>query len=176
MRAAIERTWQRVRNAIGIGAIRAVDDSGPVQMAQVQIGWKELRDQTPVLYHFGYTANPPVGTDAALNFGDGDRSRGMVVASNNQPVRPKGLLAGEVMIYDNAGNHVYLRQGGIIEVIAATKVRLVTPRLEVTGDVIDHCDDGAGRTMAQMRTFDKTHLHPGVSSGSAHTQASDTPE
>lgn len=41
---------------------------------------------------------------------------------------------------------------------AATKVRLETPLLEVTGDIKDKCDS-SGKTMSGMRTTYNSHNH-----------------
>ena len=144
------RAWQGILNAFAEGIVKFIDDSGPVQMAQLTIGTLETRDSTPVVYHFGFTSRPPVGTRAMLNFFTGDRSKGVVVGTNDGETRPRGLAEGEVQIYDGAGNHIYLRTGGNIEIVgsanvtvtapqvtivASTKVTMTTPLLEVSGDV-----------------------------------------
>lgn len=164
----LKRAWQGVLNSVAEGVIALIDDSGPVQKAQLTIGHLERRDNTPVLYHYGFTAHPPIGTRACLNFTSGDRTLGVVIGTNDGQSRPRNLGASEVMIYDESGTHIYLRAGGIVEIVAATKVRMVTPRLEVTGDIIDNCDIRT-ETMANLRTIYDQHTHPvpNVQAGSA---------
>jgi len=50
-----------------------------------------------------------------------------------------------------------------------------TPRLEVTGDVIDHCDSQS-HTAANMRSIYNSHRHGGVQPGGGTTATPDTPQ
>ena len=91
------------------------NDTGSVQMLQLTLGPLETRDGTPRLAEFGFTSAPPVGSDAVLVFFGGNRKTGVVIATGNQATRPKGLLPGEVMIYDAFGKSIYLSQeNGIV--------------------------------------------------------------
>ncbi len=163
MKSTIARVGRKLLNMFAIGVIRHVDDTGDCQMVQVAISQLETRDTTPVAYHFGYAACPPIGATAVLTFASGDRSAGIATATHDAPTRPRNLLPGELMIYDSTGNRVYLRQGGTIEIIAATKVHMTTPRLEVTGDVLVNGDVVAGTVSL------KNHLHTSVQSGSSNS-------
>ena len=51
---------------------------------------------------------------------------------------------------------------------AADRVRMETPRLEVTGEIKDRCD-GDGKTMEEMRETYNQHTHPGDSGGTTGT-------
>lgn len=186
--------WRRVWNSLGLGQITAVNDSGPVQTVQAKLGYAEIHDTRPVLYFFGFTSNPPPGADAALNFIGGDRANGFVVGTGHQTYRLKGLASGEAAIYDQQGSQVYLKADKSVHIVsaagptivinpdqsititAATKVRVVTPRLEVTGDIIDNCDT-TGRTMANERSIYDSHTHhvTGVQAGGS-TVVSNVPD
>ncbi|MCY0854348.1 hypothetical protein [Cupriavidus sp. D39] len=89
------------------------------------------------------------------------------------------------MIYSQDGKQVYLTaSGGIfvkangqpvevdgattVTINAATKVRMVTPLLECTGDIIDNADTNT-HTIAQMRVLYDEHTHGGVQFGSSNT-------
>jgi len=95
----------------------------------------------------------------------------------------RNIQPGEVALYTDEGDYVKLARGKIVEVQSGTelrvtaplvtinatnKVRMVTPRLEVTGDIIDHCDTQS-HTAANMRQIYNTHTHPNVQSGPANT-------
>jgi phage gp45-like len=84
-------------------------------------------------------------------------------------VRFGRLAPGEVVLYDADGNRVHLRAGGIIEVRAATRIRLVAPQVEIVADdvtisgnlaVAGQVSDGAG-SMQEMRDRFNAHGHPG---------------
>jgi phage baseplate assembly protein V len=136
---------------IGIGQITAINDNGPVQMAQVEFGYLELRDNTPVIYHFGFAANPPVGSNVLANFVAGDRGNGVVAGTNHQALRMRGLGSGECAIYDSLGRSVYLSAAGIVvngnggpvsianastvTVTATAQVVLNAPTVQVNGNL-----------------------------------------
>jgi phage baseplate assembly protein V len=180
----IERLYTRALLAIGRGRITAVSDGGAVQTMQVRLGADELRDDTPRLVEYGLSSVPPIGSDVVLLFVGGDRSMGVVVASGNQGARPKGLAGGEVCLYDDLGQSVHLTRHGVVvkgaglpitiegtpslTIKASAKVRLETPLLEVTGDVVDQVG-GGGRSMASMRAIYNEHTHNGVQPGGAST-------
>ncbi|PXX49366.1 phage baseplate assembly protein V [Aquitalea magnusonii] len=185
-----ERLMNRVWMLVGRGKIGPVNDAGAIQVVQVQLGASEVRDNTRRAAEYGFTSNPPSGTDAVLVFVGGDRSNGVIVATNHQPSRLKGLLPGEVAIFDNQGQSIYLTRGGIvvngaglpmtvnntptITVNAEAKVVLNTPELNVAGqinaggDITDNADAG-GKSMAQMRSIYNRHDHavPNVQAGNS---------
>ncbi|NTZ82191.1 phage baseplate assembly protein V [Burkholderia metallica] len=170
-----ERLARRILTMIGAARITTFNDAGSVQKLQVKVNGLETIDNLANLMHFGFSSGPPIGTDVAIVFIGGDRSNGVVVASNHQASRPKDLKAGEAMIYSQDGKQVYLTaSGGIIvnangqdvEVNSATnvtinaseKIRAVTPRLECTGDIIDNCDSQTS-TLADLREAYDAHKH-----------------
>lgn len=183
----IERLARRVLMSLARALVTTVNDVGGVQMMQVKLNELETRDNTPRVPEFGLASNPPVGSDAVVVFLGGDRSNAVVLGTVHQPSRPRGLASGETMVYSQDGKHIYLTaSGGIVveakgqdvmvndadnvTINASTKVRMVTPRLEVTGDVIDNADTNS-TTMAEMRTLYNSHEHGGVQAGSSSTAA-----
>lgn len=183
---AIERLYRRVLLTIGVARINVVNDSVPnIQSAQIQLGADEIRDNTYRMAEFGFASNPPPGSDAVVVFIGGDRNNAMIVATGNQASRPHGLEPGETMIYDLQGKSIYFKADGSIvvdvksgpvvvnnatevTVNATTKVRLVTPLLEVTGDILDNCDTNT-ETVANMRTIYDEHTHGDVQNGAGNT-------
>ena len=85
-----------------------------------------------------------------------------------------GFKSGETLIYNQWGMFVKLTENGIeveakgkpvtvanattVTVTATEKIRLETPRLEVTGDVIDNCDSN-GATLKALRDAHNDHDH-----------------
>lgn len=111
--AAINRLYRQVLLMIGRGRLTLTDDSGVVQYDQVRLGENELRDNVPNVQQYGFSSNPPVGTDAILAFIAGDRSNGCIIATNNQTYRIKNLMQGGVAVYDMYGNKIIMDQTGI---------------------------------------------------------------
>ncbi len=183
MRGPIERLYRRALLMVGRGRIGAVDDSGPVQKMQVQLGADEIRDNTIREADYGFASKPLPGAACIMVFIGGDRANGCVIATSDERYRPRDLKDGEVMVHDDLGQKIYLTRTGIvvnggglpITITNTPKVRIES-RLEVTGDIIDHCDDGTGKSMDQMRRIYDAHGHTGVQRGSAKTDPPDQQE
>ncbi|QGZ56758.1 phage baseplate assembly protein V [Paraburkholderia acidiphila] len=183
----MDRAARRILNIIGRARVNLVKDSGPVQMAQLTVNDLETIDNIPIVHDFGFSSNPPAGSDVAMVFVGGDRSNGVIVASNHQKYRVRNLAPGESVIYTQDGKQIYLTASGGIKIAAngqpvevdnattvtinaSTKVRMVTPRLECTGDIVDNCDT-TGRSMAADRVIYDGHTHavPNVQLGGPGT-------
>ena len=187
-----DRLYRRILMASAGITITATNDDGPVHLVQGKVrGTPETIDNLQVVQHYGLAVHAPVGSDAFVTFGNGDRSNGVVHATANQKARPRGQQPGEVSLFTDEGDLISLRRNhnivitttGTVTVSGATmvviqaseKVRMETPRLEVTGDVIDHCDQ-QGHTAANMREIYNTHTHGNVQNGSGHTNPPDQPQ
>lgn len=143
-----EKLWRRVQLVVGRGRIKTGNDAGLVQMQQVQLGAAEIRDNTPRVSEYGFTSMPLPGCHGIVIFVGGDRSNGVMIATNDQNHRLKNLQPGEVAIYDDQGQSVYLKRGGIdvngaglpitvhntptVRVTADTSVTLDTPLVHAT--------------------------------------------
>lgn len=173
----MERLWRRVQLMSSWGRVTFSDDSRSAQLLQVKLNDSETRDDTPRIAEFGLTSRPPDGSDVLVVFLGGDRSKGVVVATAHQASRPKGLLAGETMLYDLWGKSVHLtKAGGIVveaqgapvtvnnattvTINAADSVELVTPLLHVTGDIMaDGNITDSVRSMADDRKLFNSHTN-----------------
>jgi phage gp45-like len=175
VRHALQRTWNRVRHALAFGQIISVDDTGPVQMAQVAIGGLEVHDRMPVVTFWGFASNPPSLTNAVLQFVAGARSNKVCVGTTSPTGRMKNLLSGETALYDFFGKSVYLTENNgvvvqangqpvsvlnsnTVTIVASTEVICNTPIFKCTGDVLDHCNTQSN-TMALMRSIYDGHNH-----------------
>lgn len=174
-----DHLYARVAMLFGRGRITApVDDSGSVQVMQVQMSGLEVSDERYRVAEFGFTSNPPIGSDVLALHVAGDRAAAAVIGTNHQPSRPKGLQPGETMLYSQDGKYVYMTAtGGIsvfangqpvnvtgattVTIVASTEVLMETPILKCTGDIIDNCNTNTD-TMATMRADYDSHGHPVV--------------
>lgn len=157
-----------VGNMLARGTLVLANAATKMQSLQVRILDGEAKDDVEHFEPYGYTARPHPGAEVLLQFFGGDRSHGVAFMVADRRYRLLGLESGEVALYDDLGSRIVLKRGNVIEVTAATKVRLVTPLLEVTGEIKDRCDSG-GLTMAGMRSTYNGHTHPGDSGGTTGT-------
>jgi phage baseplate assembly protein V len=159
--------WHRLQLlfAHGVGLLLGHDK------VQARVLDEEILPNIDRVEPYGFSYRPKPGCQTYLLFPSGDRSYGVAIVIGDKQYNMQ-LQAGEVAIHDDDGNHVHLKRGGNIMVNAAqtvtikagTLARIEAPRLEVTGDILDQCD-GAGRTMASMRSIYDSHTHPENDSG-----------
>ena len=157
-----------VGNMLARGTLVLANAASKMQSLQVRILDGEAKDAVEHFEPYGFTSHPHAGAEALLQFFGGDRSHGVAFMVADRRYRLLGLAAGEVALFDDLGTKIVLKRGNIIEITAAAKLRIVTPLLEVTGEIKDRCDS-AGVTMAGMRTTYNGHTHPGDSGGTTGT-------
>lgn len=180
---ALERLWRRLQMVVGRGRVKTGNDAGPVQLLQVQFSGQDVRDNTPRVAEYGFTSMPRPECQAVLVFMAGDRSNGVILGTNDEAARLKNLLPGEVAIYDDQGQSVYLTRAGIvmngggkpITVTNTPTITLDSPQVNATGAFhavgnitsdADVRDAGGSKSMAGMRTVFNSHTQP-VSGGTA---------
>lgn len=111
--------------------------------------------------HYGFSSMPKGGAEVII-YREGNHI--VVVAEDDRRYRI-ALESGEVALYTDEGDHVHLKRGRVVEIVtetlvikAGTKVRLETPLVEATGEVID-LSSSDGRSMSSMREVYSGHTH-----------------
>ncbi len=180
---ALDRLFMRLRGLFGRGRVTFVDDSGPVQKMQVRGNGLVTSDNRLRVPEFGFSSSPPIGSDVIYGAIAGDPGNVAVIGTNHQPSRPRGLSAGESMLYSQDGKSVHMTAtdgivvdakgqdvtinnaanvtcncSGIYKVVAPGGVQFVTPLVSSTGDIQDNSETNES-TMAAMRTHYNEHDH-----------------
>jgi len=119
---------------IGRALMRTINDATTRQTTQVEVTEGELIDDVERMQNYGMTSVPPAGSDATLLFLGGDRAQGIVIAMENQTLRIKDLLNGEVAIYDDKGN-VFKLGTNAVELVATQHVEVTAPTVRIVGAV-----------------------------------------
>ena len=168
----LRRMYLRHLNQGGVGTLVLTDDSGGAQRMQVRMSQGELIDAVPNAQMFGFASNMPPGSDAnvTVHFLEGRRSKGVVVATGHQQHRPRNVPVGGCVVHDAngqtialSGTTITITAGQDLHIIAPGKVRIETPTLEVTGEIIANADNGPIHVT--------THRDTGVQTGAGQTQA-----
>lgn len=188
----------RILNLIGVGRAVLVDDMKDVQRVQISQGntgsddGESLTDNVAVIGRFGFSSNAPPKSEHVLVRMGGNRSQTIAIGSNHRPSRPTGLEPGDAIFYrakdgalgacvwlkdgviqvDADGDDVMIQNAALVTVKATTKVRLETPLLEVTGDIVSRAD-GATVSLNELRDAYHAHKHTGVQSGSSSSGPTD---
>jgi phage baseplate assembly protein V len=167
----IEPLRRRVMLTVGRAVLHAAAEGNGLQRLQVTMLADETREAVDHVQAYGLASVPLAGAHAVIVCVGGRRDHPVAVAIDDPRFRPSWLGPGETCLYTHLdrgeGHHVVLtadrriRIRGLDVVIEATeRVRVETPRLECTGEVVDHCDD-AGQSMSGMRAAYNGHGHPG---------------
>ena len=162
----------RIASMLGVGRVTAIQDGGGTQSVQYQTPLEVASAHR--LAEFGFSSGLPVGTDVVLAFLGGDRSNPVVIATNHQRYRHSDLSPGETVMYNQWGLYIQLTEDGIsidakgqdvtvnnaknLTATATEQVKLITPKLLVTGDVIDNCETN-NKTLKQLRDAYNEHGH-----------------
>ncbi|HII3372129.1 phage baseplate assembly protein domain-containing protein [Klebsiella oxytoca] len=162
----------RIASMLGVGRVTAMQDGGGTQSVQYQTPLEVASAHR--LAEFGFSSGLPVGTDVVLAFLGGDRSNPVVIATNHQGYRHSDLSPGETVMYNQWGLCIQLTENGIsidakgqdvtvnnaknLTATATEQVKLITPKLLVTGDVIDNCETN-DKTLKQLRDAYNDHDH-----------------
>jgi phage baseplate assembly protein V len=123
----------RVRTRLLAGSahvqLTTIDDSGPVQVAQVRVvDTPQVLDNVPLPQLYGISTVaptlPPYFSDAMAVFIGGRRENAVIVATNNQQYRLQNQQPGETSLYTDEGDTVGLNRGNIINVKSKNQVNV----------------------------------------------------
>lgn len=170
---------RRVGLMVGRCVVNLVNDALKMQGVQISLLSDETRDNVERLQNYGFSSNPHPGAEAVAVAVGGSRNHAVVIVCDDRRYRLTGLAEGEVALYDDLGSKIVLKRGNVIEVTAATKVRVVSPLVEMTGALtVTGLVTGqaglainGGTVKHDGVSIGKTHVHSGVTVGLANTGA-----
>ncbi|MEG1604097.1 MAG: phage baseplate assembly protein [Cloacibacillus sp.] len=115
--------------------IKLVNDSVPLQSVQIDALAGETRSDVERVQEYGFTSMPQADCRGIAIFIGGDRSSGVVIATDDTRYRKKDLLPGEVAIYTDEGDYIHFKRGKEIEIVTGCKLIVTAPQTEITGDI-----------------------------------------
>jgi phage gp45-like len=158
LKKAIGDARRRAVLTLARAVLRLIDDDAKVQKMQATLLAGETLDGMERFQEYGFTSVPLAGMEAIVVFPTASRAHGVVVAIADRLHRLQPLEPGEVALYTDEGDHILLKRGREIEIVAGTKVRIEAPLVEVAGG--DVVADGISL---------KHHVHGNVAPGSGNT-------
>jgi phage baseplate assembly protein V len=166
---------RRIMNVAAGGVIESTNDQSGIQRQDQSLLADEGKDGVERFQNYGFSSHPLRGAETLTVFLGGGRDHGVILACDDRLFRIRGLAEGEVAIYSDEGDTIILKRNNLIEVVtknlvikASEKVRVETPRMEVTGDLIDHADEQP-HDVQDMRTIFNEHVHGNVQPGGGTT-------
>ena len=116
------------------GVVSAADGTKKMRAVQVRLLADEVRDDLEHVEPYGFTSEPKddeLPEAFALFFG-GDRSHGIVFCVADRRFRLKNMKPGEVAIYDDLGQKVYLTRDGLVIATPGTLTATVAKDASIT--------------------------------------------
>jgi len=98
------------------GRLTRVNSTLKVQQVQAKGLAGETLQDAELFQHFGFTSNPPAGTQCIIAPLGGQTSHSVIIATENEKYRVTALASGEVAIYSDEGARVVIKKGRIVEV------------------------------------------------------------
>lgn len=157
------KTLKSLQRGLGNLLARAVlglASQSKLQLLQVQILDGEGKDGVELFEPYGLTGFALPGAESVLAFLSGHRNHGIALVQTDRRYRPTDLQPGEVAVFNHEGTRVVLRNGGKVEVLAATQVRIATGKVLVDADLEVHGNTVfVGTVTANGKRIDDTHKH-----------------
>ncbi|GBQ08001.1 phage baseplate assembly protein domain-containing protein [Saccharibacter floricola] len=142
------------------------------QTLQLLLTSRELRDNIPLLQHYGFVSRPRAGCDALVIFLGGDRSRPVAIATNDQRNYPTSLNPGEVCItHPPTGSIMRFMDDGSISIIPQNGIVNLTGSLNVSENITATGTITGQTDVIAHGISSAHHTHTGVQSGGSSTGA-----
>ena len=130
IRREVERAKAGVRQAFR-GLLGSLDKAKRVQLANLDGVAGEALPAMELFQQFGFTSAPPAGTQLIVLPLGGKTSAAVIVASEHGAYRLQLGADGECAIYNQWGDHVWLKQNGEMVAVASAKITATAPIVNI---------------------------------------------
>ena len=116
--------WRRLRLIVSRGVVRLSDDGRKLQVVQMDL----LAGETAAMERFqqyGFTCRPLDGAEAIALAVGGSRGHLVAIAVDDRRHRMKNLQNGEVALYTDEGDYIYMKRGRIVKVNVCQDLEVV---------------------------------------------------
>lgn len=132
----------RIQMIVARAVIESVKDGGGIQFIKSNLLADENRDNMERFQEYGFTSVPLADAEAIVIFPGGNREHGLVIATNDRTFRLKSLADGEVALYTDEGDKIHFKRGGIINIVATSKVDVDADLVELGNGTLEKILNG----------------------------------
>ena len=122
----------RLNNLSRLGKVLMMK-AGNTQSAQVQTANNEIADNVKFIEAYGFTAKPKQNSECILLNIQGNPGNVVALVIGNRELRFKKLNDGEVAMYDDSGNLLHFKNGGIIDFKAPENMNQTAQTINISG-------------------------------------------
>ena len=127
LESAVRDLAARVRGSIGRGIVKLISESGGIQRVQVETA-NGIESDLEHPQEYGFASRPKAGAKATVVRLRGEAGAALVILVDDERYRI-ALQDGEVAIHDWQGNKFHVKQNGMLEINASTKVTVIAPEI-----------------------------------------------
>lgn len=131
----IRRLHRRVSLLIGRAVIRAVKADGGRVLVTLDMLSDETSGSVELAEPWGLTSIPLEGAEAVTLAVMGERGNKIAISLGDRRHRPKDGVPGESFLFDEQGQRIAIRRGGI-EITAPLGIQITTPSMTVNGRAV----------------------------------------
>ena len=122
----------RLNNLSRLGKVLMMK-AGNTQSAQVQTANNEIADNVKFIEAYGFTAKPKQNSECILLNIQGNPGNVVALVIGSRELRFKELNDGEVAMYDDSGNLLHFKNGGIIDFKATDTLTQTAQTINISG-------------------------------------------
>lgn len=132
IRQSSSEQQEQLAGLIRFGMVNLVE-KGQTQHCQVKTAAGEILNDVAFLEPYGFTAKPKKKSETLIFNVNGNKFNNVVLNIGNRELRFKNLNDGEVAMYDDSGNLLHFKNGGVIDFKAADKINQTAPTINING-------------------------------------------
>jgi phage baseplate assembly protein V len=122
-----------INNMLARGVVTSSKADGKMQNLQVGLLAGETKDNIEHFEPYGFTSNPPDGSEVMTVFIEGDRSHGVVICAADRRVRIKNLGKGFIGLGLEGGPQLVIDPAGTM-IITATALHIAATTITSSGE------------------------------------------
>lgn len=126
---------RRIRQIATRAIVELIDTDTALTTLKIKISENESLEDIEHFEPYGFTANPPAGSEALVISVGGRREHSVVLQVASRKYRLVGLKPGDVALYNMNGDKIVMAANGETTLKVATKVIMECPNFEITGDL-----------------------------------------
>ena len=123
---------EQLAGLIRFGMVNLVE-KGQTQHCQVKTAAGEILNDVAFLEPYGFTAKPKKKSETLIFNVNGNKFNNVVLNIGSRELRFKELNDGEVAMYDDSGNLLHFKNGGIIDFKAADTLTQTAQTINISG-------------------------------------------
>lgn len=132
---------KRISSMICKAIILSLNDSPNLQVCKVHLMKDEEPNGIERIGEFGFISNPPDGSEAVVIFANGDRSKGLIIATESSRYRLKLSQKGSSALYNQNGDCIKLLKDEIRMIVKdliaeSSNIQLGGPTIDPTDGVV----------------------------------------